>query len=58
MQAIRNALAKNLATWRDIVDFYGRHRCETYRFPTGYRAFTRKGQWAVPVSLRAARQGP
>jgi hypothetical protein len=28
------------AEWRDVVDFYARHRCQSYRFPDGYKAVT------------------
>lgn len=48
-QAIRSALEKGAATWRDLIDFYGRHRCDTYLFPPGYRAFYRKGERPLPV---------
>ena len=35
--------------WRDLVDFYARHRCQTYRFPSSYRAFKSDGERAIPV---------
>ncbi len=49
-QAIRLGMEKETVSWRDVVDFYARHRCETYTFPVGYRAFTRKGQLPLPVA--------
>lgn len=55
-QAIRNALDRKQATWRDIIDFYARHRCETYQFPSGYHAFASQGEWTLPVSAAMARQ--
>ena len=48
-QALRSALDSNLTGWRDIIDYYGRHNCETYRFPDGYRAFTRDRERDLPV---------
>ena len=36
-------------TWRDLVDFYSRHRCQTYHFPAAYRAFAADGQRALPA---------
>jgi len=36
-------------TWRDLVDFYARHRCQTYQFPSLYRAFNADGQRSIPV---------
>jgi hypothetical protein len=35
--------------WRDLVDFYARHRCDTYSFPDTYRAFTKNGERPLPV---------
>ena len=49
-QAIRLGIQKGAVTWRDVVDFYARHRCETYLFPVGYRAFSRPGERTLPVS--------
>ena len=37
-------------TWRDLVDFYARHRCQTYHFPATYRAFTMDGQRPLPAA--------
>ena len=37
-------------TWRDLVDFYVRHRCQTYHFPATYRALTSDGQRPIPAS--------
>ena len=36
-------------SWRDMIDFYARHRCETYTFPVGYRAFVEDDQEPLPV---------
>jgi hypothetical protein len=35
-------------SWRDLIDFFARHRCQTYRFPESYRAYT-GGDLALPV---------
>lgn len=36
--------------WRDIIDFYARHRCETYTFPINYTHFTKPGEVELPVA--------
>jgi hypothetical protein len=51
-QGIRLGMQKGQVTWRDILDFYSRHRCDTYMFPIGYRAIQRKGERTLPVSPR------
>ena len=51
-QAILLGMEKGTVSWRDVVDFYARHRCETYDFVLGYRAFTSKDQYKLPVSPR------
>ncbi len=48
-QSIRAGLEQGTITWRDLVDFFARHRCDTYRFPDGYRAFTKDGEQPLPV---------
>ena len=57
-QAIRLALERGAATWRDVTDFFARHRCETYMFPVGYRAFDERGQYELPVSAQAVSDAP
>ena len=52
-QAILLGMEKGTVSWRDVVDFYARHRCETYDFVPGYRAYTTKGQYKLPVSPRS-----
>jgi hypothetical protein len=49
-QTILIGMEKGTVSWRDVIDFYARHRCETYDFPLGYRAITAKGQYKLPVS--------
>jgi len=48
-QAVRSGLEKGQIGWRDLVDFYARHRCSTYRFPLSYRAFKSDNEQVVPV---------
>jgi hypothetical protein len=49
-QAVRSGIETGEIGWRDLVDFYARHRCQTYSFPLGYRAFTADGQHSLPVT--------
>jgi hypothetical protein len=48
-QAVRTGFERGEIGWRDLVDFYSRHRCQTYSFPLGYRAFTEDGQRRIPA---------
>jgi hypothetical protein len=48
-QSVRGGLESGELGWRDLVDFYARHRCETYHFPNNYRAFTRDNERALPA---------
>lgn len=48
-QAVRSGLESGEIGWRDLVDFYARHRCSTYRFPMVYRAFRSDGERALPA---------
>lgn len=48
-QSVRSGLESGDLGWRDLVDFYARHRCETYQFPNSYRAFTRDNERTLPV---------
>ena len=49
-QAVRTGLERGEIGWRDLADFYSRHRCQTYSFPLGYRALTEDGQRAIPAT--------
>jgi hypothetical protein len=49
-QAVRTGFERGQIDWRDLADFYSRHRCQTYSFPLGYRAFTSDGQHPVPAT--------
>ncbi len=48
-QSVRSAIEQGKIAWRDLVDFYARHRCETYTFPEGYRAFEKNAARPLPV---------
>lgn len=48
-QVVRSGLDRGDIGWRDLVDFYSRHRCQTYQFPSTYRAFKSDGERAVPT---------
>jgi hypothetical protein len=48
-QSIRAGIENGAITWRDLVDFYARHRCDTYSFPDDYRAFTKDDQRKLPA---------
>jgi hypothetical protein len=49
-QTIRTGMERGEIGWRDLVDFYARHRCETYQFPSTYRAFNSDGEQALPAT--------
>lgn len=49
-QAVRNGIENGEIQWRDLVDFYARHRCQTYQFPASYRAITQDGQRRIPAT--------
>jgi hypothetical protein len=36
--------------WRDLIDFYARHRCLTFRYQTGYKAFEKSGERPLPAA--------
>jgi hypothetical protein len=45
---IDNDLRSGLTSWRDLIDFYARHRCKTYTFPSRYRALMPGGTISLP----------
>jgi hypothetical protein len=47
--ALDESLRSGQTTWRDLVDFYGRHSCQIFTFPPGYKAFSRDGERALPA---------
>jgi hypothetical protein len=48
-QTVRSGLERGEIGWRDLVDFYARHRCQTYQFPPAYRAFKSDGERPLPA---------
>ena len=50
LEAVRAGLERGEIGWRDLVDFYARHRCQTYQFPISYRAFSAEGAMRLPVA--------
>src|SRR5262245_54379304 len=48
-QAVREGVDRQEIGWRDLVDFYARHRCQTYQFPLTYRAFKADNEAKLPV---------
>jgi hypothetical protein len=48
-QAVRAGVERGEITWRDLIDFYARHRCQTYQFPASYRAFKSDGERPLPA---------
>ncbi len=48
-QAVQSQVDRGEIGWRDLVDFYARHRCETYHFPLNYRAFKSDDELSIPA---------
>ncbi|MBP9086436.1 MAG: hypothetical protein KBG15_09990 [Kofleriaceae bacterium] len=46
---VKGGLGSGKIRWRDLIDFYARHRCETYRFPLTYRSFTVDNERPLPA---------
>ncbi len=49
-QVLLRALEDQVVSWRDLVDFYARHRCDRFQFPLEYRAFEKDGERPLPAS--------
>lgn len=47
--SVMTGIDRGEISWRDLVDFYARHRCQSYHFPAIYRAFTQDGQKQLPA---------
>jgi hypothetical protein len=47
--AVRGAMDRGDIGWRDLADFYARHRCQTYQFSSSYRAFKSDGERGLPA---------
>lgn len=48
-QVVRTGIERGDIGWRDLVDFYARHRCQTFQFPSSYRAFKSDGERPLPA---------
>jgi hypothetical protein len=46
---VRTGLDRGDLGWRDLVDFYARHRCQSYQFPITYRAFKSDDERGIPA---------
>lgn len=47
--AVKGGMEKGDIGWRDLADFYARHRCQSYQFPSSYRAFKSDGERGLPA---------
>lgn len=47
--SLERAVETGETSWRDLIDFYARHSCKTYRFPLSYKAFMKSGERPLPV---------
>jgi hypothetical protein len=47
--ALTAAVAQGTITFRDLADFYGRHRCESYKFSMDYKYFERDNERPLPA---------
>lgn len=45
---VRSGFQDGSVEWRDLVDFYARHSCESYQFYQGYKAFTSDAERPLP----------
>jgi hypothetical protein len=48
-QVVRSGIDRGDIGWRDLADFYARHRCQTYTFPSRYRAFKSDEERVIPA---------
>jgi hypothetical protein len=48
-QRVQSAIENGEIGWRDLADFYARHRCQSYRFPSSYRALKNDGERQLPA---------
>jgi hypothetical protein len=46
---VRTGIDRGNIGWRDLADFYARHRCQTYVFPSSYRALKKDGERPIPA---------
>jgi hypothetical protein len=48
-QNVRGSLEDGSMEWRDLIDFYARHNCDSYQYVQGFKAFTVDGEYVLPV---------
>lgn len=48
-QVVRTGIDRGEIGWRDLVDFYARHRCQSYQFSSSYRALKSDGERSIPA---------
>ena len=48
-QSVRSGLENKEIAWGDLIDFYARHSCQRYQFPSSYRAFKDDGERPLPA---------
>jgi hypothetical protein len=48
-QVVRTGIDRDEIGWRDLADFYARHRCQTYQFPSTYRALKKDHERQIPA---------
>jgi hypothetical protein len=48
--SVQRALERGEISWRDLAEFYARHRCSTYNFQNDYRAFKTDAERPLPVA--------
>ncbi|HUH02878.1 MAG TPA: hypothetical protein VML75_12860 [Kofleriaceae bacterium] len=46
---LESAMSAGRTTWRDLIDFYARHSCLQYDFPSNYKAFEGPGRLGLPA---------
>ncbi|HVV82761.1 MAG TPA: hypothetical protein VHE35_06755 [Kofleriaceae bacterium] len=49
-QVLRTAIENGSVRWRDLIDFYARHRCDSYQFPMSYKAFEKQDERPLPAT--------
>ena len=47
--ALISAVESGAIRFRDLADFYARHRCMSYKFPMDYKYFERDGERTLPA---------
>jgi hypothetical protein len=48
-QVVQTGMDRGEIGWRDLADFYARHRCQSYQFPASYRALRSDDERPIPA---------